>query len=231
MRDLRHSRSKMRLGFPRVAKSLVLYALTILITSAMPAAAGDYEIFGHSSRAASGLSLFPKWAGAIRRYWDDDAMAGSICRGNVFRNCMSEEWKTFLDTLRNEGSMRQIRAVNDRLNRAKYTLDINNYVQSDYWAAPNEFFHFDGDCEDYAIAKYFSLRALGFNSDSLRIVVLEDLNLRVAHAILAVTIDGRSYVLDNQISQVINENVIHHYKPIYSINEERWWLHYKQTRR
>lgn len=144
---------------------------------------------------------------------------------------MTADWKGFLDTLHNEDRLRQIRLVNNRLNQAKYTLDINNYAQSDYWAAPNEFFHFDGDCEDYAIAKYFSLRALGFNSDSLRIVVLEDLNLHVAHAILAVTIDSRSYVLDNQISQVINENVIHHYKPIYSINEEQWWLHYKQTRR
>jgi hypothetical protein len=32
-------------------------------------------------------------------------------------------------------------------------------------------------------------------------------------------------VLDNQISRVVPAEIINHYKPIYSINEQAWWLH------
>jgi predicted transglutaminase-like cysteine proteinase len=111
------------------------------------------------------------------------------------------------------------------MNRARYTLDINNYGESDYWATPVQFFKMDGDCEDYAISKYLSLRALGFEAEQLRVVILDDLNLRVAHAILVVTYNGTQYVLDNQIAQAVPASVIHHYKPIYSLNESNWWLY------
>lgn len=72
-----------------------------------------------------------------------------------------------------------------------------------------------------------SLRALGFDVAQLRIVVLQDLNLKVAHAILAVEIDGQTWILDNQIKRVIEEERIRHYRPVYSVNEQSWWLHRK----
>ena len=72
------------------------------------------------------------------------------------------------------------------------------------------------------------MRALGMDHDVLRIVVLQDLNLRVPHAILVAYVDGKPYVLDNQIPQVVSADVIHHYRPFYSINETNWWLHRPQ---
>ena len=44
----------------------------------------------------------------------------------------------------------------------------------DYWETPAEFFQKSGDCEDFAIAKYFALRDLGFPASQMRIVVLKD---------------------------------------------------------
>ena len=83
----------------------------------------------------------------------------------------------------------------------------------------------DGDCEDYAIAKFMSLRQLGFDNGQMRVVVVDDLNLGVAHAILVVYLDGRAFVLDNQIASVVPAEIIRHYRPVYSINEDAWWLH------
>ena len=81
-------------------------------------------------------------------------------------------------------------------------------------------------CRDYAVAKYWSLRFLGWPVDLLRIVVLKDLNLRVDHAILVVYVDGQALVLDNQIkNQVVNAKSIVHNRPTYSINERNLWLH------
>jgi len=59
----------------------------------------------------------------------------------------------------------------------------------------------------------------------LRILVLQDLNLRLAHAVLIVYHKGRALLLDNQIKHVVDTRKVHHYKPIYSINEQFWWLH------
>ena len=104
-------------------------------------------------------------------------------------------------------------------------LDIINYGAENYWATPREFAIHDGDCKDYAIAKYFTLRKLGWSDADLRIVVLEDLYLAEAHAIAVEYVDERAYVLDNLIPHVVRSEIIRHYRPYYSINESGWWLH------
>jgi predicted transglutaminase-like cysteine proteinase len=55
--------------------------------------------------------------------------------------------------------------------------------------------------------------------------VLRDLNLKLAHAVLVVELNGRKYVLDNQIAATVPAEMIRHYQPIYSVNETHWWLH------
>ena len=52
----------------------------------------------------------------------------------------------------------QLAAVNRFVNQWPYRTDADNYGRSDYWATPLEFFRRSGDCEDYVIAKYRSLR-------------------------------------------------------------------------
>ncbi|MSO65276.1 MAG: hypothetical protein EXQ85_05675 [Alphaproteobacteria bacterium] len=91
--------------------------------------------------------------------------------------------------------------------------------------APAEFFSRFGGCEDFAIAKYLSLASAGFDTAKLRVVVVQDLNLKGQHAVLAVEFDGKSWILDNQIKQVIEADKIKHYRPIYSVNDQAWWLH------
>ena len=59
----------------------------------------------------------------------------------------------------------------------------------------------------------------------MRIVVLRDLNLGIAHAILVVYLNGKAWVLDIQIQDVVPAETVRHYRPIYSINERHWWLH------
>jgi len=95
----------------------------------------------------------------------------------------------------------------------------------DYWAVAREFLYNDGDCEDYAITKLFSLRWLDFSPAELRIVVLQDTNLRVPHAVLAVADQNDILILDNQIQEVVSHQAIVHYLPVYSINEQHWWMH------
>jgi predicted transglutaminase-like cysteine proteinase len=82
-----------------------------------------------------------------------------------------------------------------------------------------------GDCEDFAIAKYLSLRDLGWENDQLRVAVVRDMNLKVTHAVLIVYYGGKAWVLDNQTNRVIETDQVRHYRPIFSINENYWWHH------
>ena len=161
----------------------------------------------------------------MTRYNVERSIPEVPCRPGIFLRCPVQEWYAFLAGLKGLPPRQQLSKVNTYLNRAKYILDIINWKVPDYWASPFQFLRRDGDCEDYAIAKFMSLRALGFSNDRMKIVVLRDLNLRLAHAILVVKLDGRRYVLDNQVKDVVPDTVIHHYKPIYSVNETHWWLY------
>ncbi len=77
--------------------------------------------------------------------------------------------------------------------------------ESDYWADPVEFLTHGGDCEDFAIAKYASLRMLGVPEDHLRIAIVRDLQKQVMHAILIVYTDnGDALILDNQNRRVLS---------------------------
>ena len=210
----------------------LLAAAALALLAAAPAARAAYPddlpyppLFGSHEVRSPQLSLFPKWRGAVARHFEENRLAEAPCRDARFNRCHLRDWQGFLDGLRGTGRMGQIRAVNDFLNRRHYVIDPRNYGVPDYWATPSQFLSLDGDCEDYAIAKYFSLRALGFPPDSLRIVVLQDLNLGIAHAILVVYLDGRALVLDNQVPTVVDARAIGHYRAIYSINEQHWWLH------
>lgn len=95
----------------------------------------------------------------------------------------------------------------------------------DFWATPFQFFAKNGDCEDCAIAKFISLRTLGFPNENMRIVVLRDTNLDVLHAVLVAYAGGEPSVLNNQIRSVVRAQSTRHYRPIYSVNETTWWRH------
>lgn len=182
-------------------------------------------LFGSKEVRSANLGPFQKWTWMLDRQRDEKSLYDGPCTARRFNRCHLQEWRQLLKDIAVQDRQAQLEAVNSFMNRAPYVTDPVNYGVPDYWATPLQFLSKDGDCEDYAIAKYESLRQLGFPDEQMRIVVVDDLNLRVAHAILVVYMGERAYVLDNQISRVVPAEIINHYKPIYSINEHAWWLH------
>jgi predicted transglutaminase-like cysteine proteinase len=182
------------------------------------AAVNPVHLFGTTEIHSSNLKMFPKWRGTLQRFEDEL----KSCRAD---QCKKKQWQAVIDGLRGQDLMVQLRAINTEMNDKRYITDPVNWNLPDYWATPFQFMRKNGDCEDYAIAKYMALRDLGVSVDDMRIVVLNDLNLRIAHAVLAVYVNGKPYILDNQISKVVPASSILHYQPVYSINENGWWLH------
>lgn len=201
---------------------LILLALAFAVSSfafVQPAFAGQSypKLWGSMEIMSKNTARFPKWADMLRRWHN-----GAPCDTPT---CTNKGWDSFIDSLRGKDKMTQIKEVNRILNLKPYILDMQNWGVPDYWETPFEFLKKSGDCHSYAIAKYFALKALGMPIDDMRIIVLHDLNLNLGHAVLIVYYDGQQLLLDNQISTVVPAEVVKHYQPVYSINENHWWLH------
>jgi predicted transglutaminase-like cysteine proteinase len=158
----------------------------------------------------------------LERHFRDAGAKSGACKAKVFNKCHAQLWQEFIDQQMGNDLASQLQAVNSFMNKARYIVDPINWGVKDYWATPRQFFVKFGDCEDYAIAKYLTLKRLGLATDKMRIVVLQDLNLRVAHAVLAVYTYDDIIILDNQIKRTVPARVIRHYRPIFSINEDAW---------
>ncbi len=166
------------------------------------------------------LSEFTKWNGMIGRYKEQKASAS--CTGD---QCPAKQWETLMARLRSQSTMTIVEEVNDFFNNVPYIEDSKNWGKRDYWATPYEMMQKGADCEDYAIAKYLALRELGIPEQQMRVVIVNDTNLGIMHAVLEVRIEDNRYLLDNQISSVVNELNAPQYSPIYGINTQQWWAY------
>lgn len=189
--------------------------------SAIPPGKGLF----HSHEFRSNLTALPNWTRvmAIAEAQTEDFYACDPGSGGCSAVALS--WQKIIRQCLDLPAMEQMKAVNSYFNRWPYRLDIDVYGVSDYWATPGEFLKLSGDCEDYSITKYYALRKLGFAVDTMRIVLLKDTIRNISHSILAVTLDGETYVLDNLSDLVLSHLKYEHYVPQYSVNELYRWAH------
>ncbi len=130
----------------------------------------------------------------------------------------------------------------DRVNRffyqhLRYARDIDNWGQEDYWATPLETMGKGlGDCEDWAIAKYFSLRALGISDRHLRLIYVSarityaGRTITEPHMVLGYYPDpaDEPLILDNLIRQVRPASQRPDLTPVFSFNSEGLWVGLQQ---
>ncbi len=118
--------------------------------------------------------------------------------------------------------------THDFYNRIIYTKDITLWGQKDYWATPEETLRrFKGDCEDIAIAKYFSLLRQGMPSERLRLVylLLPSTNPKIYHLVLEYHHeDGRIYVLDNRYNKIHQADDEHYSQTIVTFDLYNMWI-------
>ena len=135
-----------------------------------------------------------------------------------------------IQTSRNEPLLNQIKNVNDFFNELTYKTDLMHWKKKDYWATPFEFIGTGaGDCEDYAIAKYFSLIKLGIPEDKLRItyVIYQKANSRFEQAHMVFTYYHKTgaepVILDNIDTRLQLASKRSDLKPVYSFNASGLW--------
>jgi predicted transglutaminase-like cysteine proteinase len=126
----------------------------------------------------------------------------------------------------------KLQALNQFFNRRVQSReDIELWGQVDYWASPLEMLEKGaGDCEDFAIAKYFSLVALGMPVQKLRLVYVRAQiggpgGPVQAHMVLAyyAAANAEPLILDNLITDVRPASRRSDLSPVFSFNSEGLW--------
>jgi len=138
-----------------------------------------------------------------------------------------EAWQRLLDNDPARSEQDKLDAVNRFFNQLVFVSDAEHWGREDYWATPLEFLATGGgDCEDFAVAKYFALKALGVPGDRLRMTYVKAIRLNEAHMVLTyyATPSAEPVVLDNLVPDIRPASIRKDLVPVYSFNGDGLWL-------
>ncbi|MBF8730290.1 cysteine protease LapG [Pseudomonas guariconensis] len=169
--------------------------------------------------------------GSLRADWDfsqisrrAQALYGPLGPGQA----RIDAWQQLLATQQQGSELERLRQVNLFFNQQlRYVEDIDLWRDVDYWATPiQSLIKGAGDCEDYAIAKYFSLRRMGIPSEKLRITYVKALRQNRAHMVLTYysTPQAQPLVLDSLMDAIKPAGERTDLLPVYAFNGEGLWL-------
>lgn len=139
-----------------------------------------------------------------------------------------DQWKALVEQNQNKTEHEKLIIVNDFFNQdVSWVADDKLWKQKDYWATPLEtLVKAAGDCEDFSIAKYYTLQALGVPIEKLKITYVKALKYNQAHMVLTYykTINSEPLVLDNINKKILKGSKRTDLKPVYSFDGEGMWI-------
>ncbi|WP_298771465.1 transglutaminase-like cysteine peptidase [uncultured Shewanella sp.] len=141
-------------------------------------------------------------------------------------------WFRLIDQARGLDELDKIIKVNAFFNQYTYITDIKLWGHVNYWAKPLEFIGVGaGDCEDFSIAKYFTLLYLGVSEEKLRITMVKAPKFNQNHMILSYyeTASSTPLILDNLDLDVKKADQRPDLIPVYSFNGRQLWLNKEKT--
>jgi predicted transglutaminase-like cysteine proteinase len=138
------------------------------------------------------------------------------------------DWQKLMDAGEIIPEQDKLRQVNDFFNRnIKFADDLVVWLKNDYWATPVELLAKGaGDCEDFSIAKYFTLIEIGVDESKLRITYVKALKLNLPHMVLTYFESPQAIplVLDNLKPEIRSATDRSDLLPVYSFNGSSLWL-------
>ena len=198
-------------------RGMIIKSLAVATWLILGVTTAEAQMFGTSEVMSEDLHDFKKWNRVLERFYEQEQEQGPAF----------QQWQRELAQFEGLSDKAKIAAVHKYVQaKFKYRSDYKVWGKTDYWATPVESFEMGyGDCDDFAIAKYFTLKALGFDERNMRVVILRDNIKQEIHAVLTVDLAEQVYVLDNQQRSVKTDSELASYQPIYSINGRGWWKH------
>ena len=132
-----------------------------------------------------------------------------------------------LNTLQNATGIKKLTAINDFFNTVTYNSDMKTWNKKDYWATREEFLNMnEGDCEDYVIAKYFSLRQLNISEEKIFLTYVKAIKYKQSHMVLTYYEHKNSIplILDNINRTILPATRRSDLHPLFNFNGEKIFL-------
>lgn len=139
----------------------------------------------------------------------DDLKAAVRARAGEKAAARLEKWEQLINDLQPRSNRDKAETVNRFFNHAiTACADWGAAKNYDYWQSPIEtLVRGQGDCDDYVVAKYVSLRMLGISAERLRLCVVTQPDVGDHAVLLFFSESGKSpSVLDNLGSARLGEN-------------------------
>lgn len=136
-------------------------------------------------------------------------------------------WQGLINEGRESNENKNLVVVNDFFNELNFVDDSIHWGVEDYWATPVEFLASNGgDCEDFALAKYFTLIAMGTSEEKINITYVRALRLNQAHMVVSFypRPGAEPLVLDNIVPVIKLSSQRPDLLPVYSFNGSGLWL-------
>lgn len=147
-----------------------------------------------------------------------------IANGPPANEGLFTEWRGVIERGKGQATPNTLRQVNDFINKQiKFESDLQVWNKNDYWATPMQSLGIQrGDCEDYSIAKYFTLAAAGVPEERMRLMYVQATLSRQytqAHMVLAYypSPDAEPLVLDNINPEILPAGSRDDLKPVFSL--------------
>ncbi len=144
-----------------------------------------------------------------------------------------QDWRQLSETSKSLAVQEKLRRINEFFNRKiQFAEDSQIWGQTDYWATPIEtLVKGKGDCEDFTIAKYFTLLESGVPNEQLRLIYVKARiggpasSVSQAHMVLAFYAepDAEPLILDNLITEIRPASRRADLQPVFSFNSKGIW--------
>lgn len=138
-----------------------------------------------------------------------------------------QSWRQLIAANQQQPEVAKLAIANDFFNRLGFEDDSVHWQAEDYWATPIETLATNGgDCEDFSIGKYFTLKELGLPEQCLRLTYAKSLTLDKAHMVLTFQcgVADVPLVLDNLVPEILPSSERNDLLPVYSFNATGLWL-------
>lgn len=182
--------------------SLLLLVILLCLATRVPCSAGEFTL---TAEAISGIK-------------EDH---GDYAYRRV------EFWQQLIRSGEALDDLEKLRRVNDFFNELEFVSDIIHWGKTDYWATPLQtLLSNGGDCEDFSIAKYFTLLEMGIPAERMRLTYVKALRLNQAHMVLTYFPNAKAdpLILDNLENDIRTAPLRNDLLPVYSFNGDNLWL-------
>jgi predicted transglutaminase-like cysteine proteinase len=180
----------------------------------------DHEPFGRSTSLAPAGPLWIKWRGFEAGLAKDSAAIAQCQEEPGTCSPAARRLVAVIEEARRLDGRHQLAVVNRAVNLAvAYASDESQHGAGDVWSSPlTTFSTARGDCEDYAIAKFFALRAAGVPTENLRLLIAHNRSDGNAHAVLAARQDERWLILDNRRMALVEDESVRDLSPLFALD-------------